>query len=169
MRVRLGLATLAPWRMHAEIRHHAPRYELLTNKIPRQRDSLGLAELAWQGEFHLPRQLRVLAALAHLHRVPQGAAIGPGHGRAIGQQHLSMHHLLLAGEIVREAGAGVLQPRRRAIGCRCHHGASGTARDHLRREVVDRHAARSPGSGIGESIVAPPTDSPFRDVAADDV
>jgi hypothetical protein len=70
---------------------------------------------------------------------------------------------------MRHAGAAVLQPLGRAIRRRRHDRTSGAARDHLRGKVVDRHAAASPGSVTGASIVPLPLDSPFRDVAAGDV
>ena len=74
---------------------------------PRQLDVGGVGELVRQRELDLARQLRVLALLGRLHRVPQGRAIGERVGRSRRQQDGRVDHVRLAGEVERHSRCGV--------------------------------------------------------------
>ena len=139
MRMRLGLAVGALRPVHADIRHHAARHELPRGEVPRQGDPLRLAELARQRHLHLAGQLRVLALLRRLDRIPQRGAVLPGLRRALGQQHLPVHHPGLGGEVLVAPKPVVVQPLGRAIGRGGDRAAAAATRDQLGREVVDRH------------------------------
>jgi hypothetical protein len=71
MRVRLGLAVGADIPMHIEIGDHPAIDELALDEVARQPDALGLVQLARNRKLDLARQLRVLAQLGCLDRIPQ--------------------------------------------------------------------------------------------------
>ena len=75
MRVRLGLAVLAPVPMHIEVRDHAPIDKLLFDEIAGEAHALSRVHLARDRELDFARQLRVLALLAGLDFIPQASAV----------------------------------------------------------------------------------------------
>jgi hypothetical protein len=125
--------------MHVQVGDHAARHELLADKILRQPDRLGLAQLPRQGQFDLARQHRVVALLDGRGLVPKSLAIQPAEGRALGQQDLGMHHAGLGQEILGAAEFGIIQRLGRPVGGSRDHAAPFRALDDLRLQVVDRH------------------------------
>lgn len=71
MRMRPERAIGADVPMHIEVGDHPARHELPFDELPRQPDAFGLVQLAWERELHLPRELRVLAQLGRLDRIPE--------------------------------------------------------------------------------------------------
>ncbi len=143
MGVRLGAAVLGDVPMHVEVGDHAAIDELPLHVIPGQRDALRLVHLTGQGKLDLARQLRVLALLAGLDRVPQRRAILPGLRRALRRQDLRVDDAALVCEVVSPIEPLVVQSGRRAIGRRGHSAGAVGAADDLCREVIDRHRRRS--------------------------
>ncbi len=143
VRLRLPIPGLPP--MHAEVGDHAASDELLADKILRQPDRLGLAQLARQGDLDLAGELALAllalpADLAGGHLVPQGLAVQPAAWRTLGKDDLGVDYPGLGQIILREAELFVEQRCRRAVGCRRDDAAPLLAADDLHLEVVDRHA-----------------------------
>src|SRR3546814_2836749 len=86
--------------MHIEIGDHTVIDELSLHKVAGQLDSLLLRHLARNRELDLARQLRVLAKLGRLDRIPESFAIGEMLGRAVRQHHLGVNNARLVREIV---------------------------------------------------------------------
>ena len=114
------------------------------NELAGERDGLCAGELARQGELNLAGELRVLALLRRLDLVPQHRAISPALRRTSGQQDLRVDDVGLAREIVRARLTLIGQRRRRAVGRGRHRAAPARPRDHLSREVIDRHVPACP-------------------------
>ena len=148
MGVRLRGAVGRGAEMHIEVGDHAAGDELFTDKVLRQRDRLGLAELARQGNLDLARQHRILAALARGHLVPQRLAVQPAARGTFRQQDLRVHHTGLGQEILGASEFGVIQRLGGAVGGGGHHTAAGGALDHLGLEVIDRHATPIPEAAV---------------------
>ena len=128
-------------RVHVELHGQTLGDEMLGGERPRQLDPVLMAELAVrrQGQDDLAGDLRVLAPLRRLRRVPQGSAVGePGAG-TLGQEDLVM----LGGTAVRErvplAGALVLERRPLVVGRRAHRRAAGGTADVAGAGEGDRH------------------------------
>ncbi len=141
MRLLAAVPRLRP--MHVQVRHHAARHELLTDKVLRQPDRLGASKLAWQQNFDIPRKLRVLPLLAGCDLVPQHAAVQPALGRAVRQHDLPMHDARLGGVVVVAVELVVVQPLAGSVGGRRDDDAPAGAADHLGREMVDSHGGGS--------------------------
>ena len=139
MRVRLGHAVGADIPMHIEIGDHAAIDELVAHEVAGQLDALLLGHLARDRELDLARKLRVDPLLGRLDLVPQLFAVGEMLGRAVRQHHFGMDDARLVREVVVPVEPLVVQPRRRAIGGGRQRARSGSARDDLGREMVDRH------------------------------
>ena len=122
MRVRLGLPVLALVPMYVEVRDHAALDKLLFDKLAGERDALHLAHLARNREFHLPRQLRVLANLASLDLVPQGFAVAKALRRALRQHHFGMDDAGLVRKVMVAPKPLIVQLGRGTIG-RTRNGA----------------------------------------------
>ena len=88
MGVRPGEAVGADVPVHIEIGDHAEVDELALHEVPGQRDPIGLAHLAGNGELDLARELGVDPLLGGLDVVPQPLAIAPCLRRLLGQHHL---------------------------------------------------------------------------------
>ena len=144
VRMRLRLAVGGPAPMHVQVGHHAARDELLAGEVAHQPDRLALAQLARQGELDLARQHRVAAALDALHLVPQRGAVQPARRRPLRQQDLGMHEPGLGEVVERAAEALVVQRSGGPVGRRRNRAAPLRALDHLRAEMVDRHAPAGP-------------------------
>jgi hypothetical protein len=87
MRVRLRRAVFRSPPVHIEIGNHPALHELLADKITREPDRLGLAQLAWQRDFDLARQYRIAALFDGGDLVPQGLAVQPAGGCLRRQQN----------------------------------------------------------------------------------
>ena len=125
--------------MHIEIGDHAAIDELGLHELAREANALRLVQLARDRELDLAGELRVLAKLGRLDRIPELFAVGEILRRAVRQHHFAVDDARLVREIVMAIEPLVVQPRGRAIGRRRQGGRARTPRDHLRREVVDRH------------------------------
>ena len=143
MRMRLRLSVRSDIPMHVQVRHHPAIDELLAHEIPRQPDAVCLRHLARNRELHLTGKLRIATHLNPLHLVPQHRPVQQPRRRTLRQQHLRMHHAGLVGEVVRAHQTLVFQLRRRAIGRRCNRAPAAGSADHLRMQVVDRHARKA--------------------------
>ena len=62
--------------VHREVRDHALRHKVRFQVIPHERDVLIMGELDGEPDLKLARELRILAALFRLDRIPKGLAIG---------------------------------------------------------------------------------------------
>ena len=139
MRMRLGEAVSPDITMDIEIGNHAAIHKLGLNKVTGKSDALFLIELSGDRKLYLARQLRVLALLRCLDRVPQLLAVGEMLGRAFRQHHFGMNDTALVGEVMCAIDPLVMQPTCRAIGSSRHSAAPSRAADHFYGEVVDRH------------------------------
>ena len=139
VRVRLGETIRADIPVHIQIGDHAPIDKLALNKVTGEGDALFLVQLARDRKLDLARELRVLALLGCLDRVPQLLPVGQMPGRAFGQQHLGMNHTALVGEVMGAVDPLIIQVASRAIGSGCHRAAPCRAADDFHGEMVDRH------------------------------
>ena len=138
----LGLALALVRRVHVELHRQALGDEVLLGERPRQCDAVlvGQFRIRRQRQHDLAGDLRVLALLRRLRRVPQHRAVGEPRIRAVGQQHLVVLGRVAVPEVEHLAGAlrrdgGALVVRRRA-----HGAAAGAAGDVARAGKLDGHA-----------------------------
>ncbi len=139
MRMRLGETVGADVPMHVEVGDHPAIDELGFHEVAREPDGFGRIQLARNRELDLSGELRVLADLRRLDRIPQRLAICELLGCAVRQHHLGVDDARLVGEVVMALKPLVVQPRGGAIGGRRQGAGAIGAGDHLGREVVDRH------------------------------
>jgi hypothetical protein len=139
MGMRLGLAVATDIPVHVEIGDHTAVDKLGFHKLAREPDALDLVQLMRDRELDLARELRILAYLGGLDRVPEFIAILQLLWRPIRQHHLGVDDAGLVAEVVAPVEPLVVQPRGGAIGCRRQRAGARSAADYLGREVVDRH------------------------------
>ena len=137
MRLRLSIRADIP--VQIEIGDHAARDKLLLNEIACELDRLALVQFAWDGEFDLPRELRVLAGLGGFNRIPQGFALTEDLGHTLRRQDLRMDDATLVREMMMTIQALVVKARGRTIGGRGERRGAIGARDEFRGEMIDRH------------------------------
>ncbi len=139
MGVWLGKSVRTDIPMHVEIGDHAAIDELGFHELARQPDAFRLVQLAGQRELDLASQLRVLADLYRLDVIPQPLEIKQMLRRAIGQHDFGMDDAGLVRKVVGAIEPFIAQPGGRAIGRGGKRAGAVCARDHLCREMVDRH------------------------------
>jgi hypothetical protein len=125
--------------MHIQICDHAAIDKLVADEVARQFDPLLPGHLARNRELDLARELRVLAQLRSLDVIPELLAVGEMFGCAVRQHYLGVDNARLVREIVMPVEPLIVQARCRAVGRRSQRARTGSARDDLCREMVDRH------------------------------
>ena len=137
------------------VRHLPPAAKRRRHIVPHQRDVLHARQLGRKRNHDLARQLSVGGALLGLDPVPQRLARPirrtpvqqrPQPRRRLRRKrHLGMGHDLIPVKAVIGAGPLIQHPRAVPIRRRRDRTAARAARDHLRPEMIDRHAPARPG------------------------
>ena len=137
----LGLLCPLVRRVHVELHRQALRHEVLRGERPRQLDPVLVGDplVGRQGEHDLAGDLRVLAFLGRLRRVPQHTGVAKLLGRALGQQHLMMVGRVAVLEVVELARALGGDRVARVVGGGAHGTAAAAAGDVARAGKLDGH------------------------------
>ena len=150
---RLGVV----WRVHVELHGKTLGDEVLLGERPCQLDAVlgGDTGVGRQRQHDLAGDLRVLAFLGGLRRVPQHRAVGEPCVRALGQQHLMVLRRVTVLEVIQLPGALRGDGRAFVVGGRAHGAATGAAGDVARAGELDGHGGMVNQLGAASQVALP--------------